>query len=550
MFKTILKKSSDVLELISERERMAFAQEAGKIGIFDWDLITDVSVWNKEFEKLYGYEHKKFPGKNLNAWTKLVHPIDRDRVLKTTTKAISNPKETKLVIEFRIVWPDKSTHHLITRAKIIRNNKGKAIRIIGVNLDITARKQTEANLNYLSEASKILASSLDYNKTLASVVELGVPELADWCTVDMLDEKGAVHQLAIAHVDPKQVKWAREYNKRHPPRMDTPTGLPNVLRTGKSEIYPHITVEMIEATVKDKRVIALLRKLHLTSIMIVPLTIKEKTIGALTFISTQNGRHYDQSTLKIAEEVATRAALAIDNARLFTESQKAIALRDEFISIASHELKTPVASLKMYTQIIYKQLEQRGETLLLTPLSKMDGQLERLNLLIEDLLNVSKLQLGKLEFHEDYFDLKEVIIDVIEGMHAHTKKHTITVEGTPKKKVWGDKYRIGQVVTNLLSNAAKYSPGADKIKVVIESSPQAVKVRVIDFGIGINKEHLNKIFERFYRVTGPDERTFPGLGIGLYISSQIIKRHGGTMNVKSAKGKGSEFSFTLPYKKS
>jgi signal transduction histidine kinase len=310
-----------------------------------------------------------------------------------------------------------------------------------------------------------------------------------------------------------------------------------------------VTDEMLVANARDKEHLALMRKIGFRSVMIVPLIVEGKPIGALTFVSTESQRYFTKSDLTIAEEVASRAALAIHNSRLFTDAQKAIAIRDEFISVASHELKTPVTSLKMYTQIVLRQLEKQGNTMLSSPLFKMNAQIDKLTLLINDLLNISKIQLGKLEFNEEHINLQEVVEDTIESIQSGTQSHKLILEGRIKKTVWGDKDRISQVLTNLLTNAIKYSPHANKVKIKVSEGRTHAQISVQDFGIGIDKEQQRKIFNRFYRVSGPEERTFPGLGIGLYISTEIIKRHGGKISVQSVKGKGSEFSFTIPYKK-
>lgn len=411
--------------------------------------------------------------------------------------------------------------------------------------DLTERKQTEHNLQYLSTASKMLSSSLDYATTLHRVAELAVPEIADWCSVDMKTRTG-IQQLAVAHVDPDKVKWAKELNAQRPPDPDAPTGVPNVLRTGQSEFYPDVPEAMLIAAANEEE-LALIRKVGFSSIMIVPLTVEGKTIGAITFVAAESKRHYTYSDLAMAEEVASRAALAIANARLYSESQHAVSLRDEFISVASHELKTPVTSLKMYTQGLRKQFERRGEDDIVRRLTKMDAQVDKLTLLITDLLNVSKLQLGKLALHEEAFDLHAVVKEVIESIQPTTKKHRILLKGAIDRSVWGDKDRIGQVVINLLTNAIKYSPHADAVIVRLAAEADCAVVTVQDFGIGIEEQHQGNIFQRFYRVSDPDEKTFPGLGIGLYISNEIIQRHGGIMTVSSQKGAGSVFRFTVPY---
>ena len=414
-----------------------------------------------------------------------------------------------------------------------------------VQIELTERKQIEQNLRFLAEASKILASSLDYQTTLTNVTQLAVPHIADWCTVDMQREQG-IQQLALAHVDPEKVAWARELNRTNPPDPQSAHGLPNVLRTGISEFYPDITDDLLIASARNEEELALLKKLRLTSSMTVPLLVRGKAIGAITFIIAESGRHYSKTDLSMAEELASRAALAIENARLYSEAQNAIRLRDEFIATASHELRTPLTSLKMYTQVLHKQFTKQGDESLIRSLTKMNAQIGKLAALIEDLLNVSKLEHGKLAFHQEAFDLGETIKETVEQLQ-HGIRHTIQIEGEVAEPVWGDKERIGQVLTNLLTNAAKYSPKADAVIVRMADEQGMAVVNVQDFGIGIAPEHLQHIFDRFYRVNDPEEKTYPGLGIGLHIAHEIITRHNGTMGVISTKGQGSTFCFTLPY---
>lgn len=413
--------------------------------------------------------------------------------------------------------------------------------------EIAERKQIEQNLRFLSEASKLLASSLDYHTTLTHVTYLAVPHIADWCSVDMRTDEG-IQQLAVAHVDPEKVQWAKELNRKNPPDPHARTGLPNVLRTGRAEFYPEISDALLVASARNEEHLALARAIGFSSVMIVPLLIQNEAIGAITFVTAESGRHYTQADLSMAEELASRAALAIQNARLYSEAQKAIGIRDDFISIASHELRTPITSLKMYTQVLQKQLSKKGETSFNHSLSRMDAQLNKLTGLISDLLNISKIELGRLEFQEEWFNLDEVVKEACEAIQQIATRHTIHIKGSIVQPVWGDKDRIGQVVTNLLTNAIKYSPQAQEVIVRLQAEPDNALVSVQDFGIGIDSEHLNKIFTRFYRVSDPEEKTFPGLGIGLYLSYEIIKRHHGSVMVASEKGKGSVFSFSLPYK--
>ncbi len=524
LYEAVTASTPDLIYVFDLHYKITYANEAL---LQMWGKKTLHDVRGKRLREL-GYEE----------WQAKMHEREINQIIATK-------KQVRGTVSFPHAILGKRIYDYIFTP--ILDTKGEVEAIAGITRDITDLKQTEKNISFLSEASRLLSSSLEYKTTLQNVAKLAVPEIADWCSVSLKTDIG-IEQVAIAHIDPKQVKWAKELNKKNPPDPNAKTGIPNILRTGKSEYYPNITDEMLVAAAKDAEQLALLRKLHITSAMTVPMRIGKEIIGAISFVSAESERHYTKADLAIAESLGVRAGIAIQNARLYSDAQKAIALRDEFISVASHELKTPVTSLKMYTQVMKSKLEREGNGFSTRPLTKMDEQIERLTSLIGDLLSVSRVQAGRLEFLNELFDLNDVVKDVIENVQATAKKHKIFIEGNIKKLVYGDKDRIGQVIINLVTNAIKYSPNADKVIVHLASEKDVAVVSVQDFGIGIDKDHQKRIFERFYRVSNAEEKTFPGLGLGLYIAYQIIKRHDGEMEVVSIKGKGSKFSFTLPYK--
>jgi signal transduction histidine kinase len=224
--------------------------------------------------------------------------------------------------------------------------------------------------------------------------------------------------------------------------------------------------------------------------------------------------------------------------------------KDEFISMASHELKTPVTSLKGFSYVLQRRLTKQGDEQSLFYLSRMDAQIIKLTKLISELLDISKMQSGKLVFQQELFDLDTLVQETVVAVQATTSTHRLHIEGKTNIQIRGDKDHLGQVFINLLTNAIKYSPKADTVLVRLAKNQEQAIVSVQDFGIGIAEPHHQKIFERFYQVTDPEERTYPGLGIGLYISHEIVERHHGRMWVEnSKKGHSSIFSVALPLSK-
>jgi PAS domain S-box-containing protein len=220
--------------------------------------------------------------------------------------------------------------------------------------------------------------------------------------------------------------------------------------------------------------------------------------------------------------------------------------KDDFLGIASHELKTPVTSIKAYAQVLGAMLSKEGDAKKAAMVEKMDSQLNRLTNLIGDLLDVTKINSGKIQFNKTWFNFNDVVQDNVQDLQHTTNKHTLETNFKETGEVYSDKDRIGQVITNLITNAIKYSPHSDRIIVSTHLEGKEVVVCVQDFGIGIPDDKKNRVFEQFYRVSGNKQHTFPGLGLGLYISSEIIKREGGRMWVNSVEGKGSTFCFSLP----
>jgi signal transduction histidine kinase len=524
-------------------ERLAVANSSTSAPILD--AIDRLADGYYEMDKSFRYRRVNPAGLRLAQKTaaemlgkhvlEVFPDVARESIHQTTARVMASRQAARV----EIFYP---AHHRWYVNSIYPVDGGVAI----FSRDITEQKLLELNLAFLAEASKLLSSSLDYQQTLRSVAQLAVPRIADWCAVDMLTGPRTVELLAVAHVDPAKIRWAVELRRRDPVDLDRPVGLARVLQTAQSEFYPEIPDELLVATAKDARALELARGIGFSSAMIVPLVVQERAIGAITFVAAESGRHYTAADLSMAEELASRAALAIENSRLYLESQRAVALRDDFIAAASHELKTPVTSLKIYTEILQRQAEQRADDQNGRYLGKMNAQIDRLTRLIGELLDVSKIEAGTLELRREAVDLGRLVEEAVEAIQAATSKHRIEVVGCVQRPLVGDRERLGQVLTNLLTNAVKFSPQSERIIVRLAEEGDAAVLEVEDFGIGIADEHLSQVFDRFYRVNSADEKTFPGLGLGLYIAGEIVRRHGGTLRVTSQAGRGSRFRCVIP----
>jgi PAS domain S-box-containing protein len=411
-----------------------------------------------------------------------------------------------------------------------------------------AEQRARRAAEILARAGAVLGSSLDYEITLQHLAELAVPMLADWCTVHVPDEHGIIRNVAVAHADPEKVRWARALVDRYPARPDEPRGVPNVLRTGQTELYRSIPDAILRAAARDADHERILRELGMTSVVIVPLEVHERTIGALSMIHAESGRRFDDRDVILIEELARRAAVAVENARLYREAQRAIALRDDFVSIASHELRTPLTSLQLHVEGLLRSA-QRGEapgsSRHLAKLQAVARQVTRQERLVHELLDFSRVSEGGLDFQLEEFDLSELLEEVADRFEEDLARRQCTLELDTTGPVLGtwERLRMDQVITNLLSNALKYAPST-AIRLKLEADEGSATLHVIDRGPGIAPEDQERIFRRFERAVS--RRNYGGFGLGLWLVREIVTRHGGNVSVRSDPGQGATFTVVVP----
>jgi signal transduction histidine kinase len=419
-------------------------------------------------------------------------------------------------------------------------------------------RRREATMRFFAEASVLLSSSLDFTSICERLAHLVVPNFADWCGVD-LAEDGDLRSVAIAHVNPAKVEMAREMRRRFPPDPASARGPHAVARTGRAELVPEIADEMLTRGARDAEHLGFLRDLGLRSVILVPLVAGGRPIGVLNLVWAESGRVYGREDLEIMEELGRRAGLAIENARLYEEARAAVKLRDEFLSIASHELKTPLTSLRLKVDGILRASVKTGSepidlVKLAARIGGVDKQLDRLTELVDALLDVSRAAAGRLELSLGEVDLVAVVVDVAERFKDELASAgcplSIVVSGPDGREgarnpIFGhwDRMRLDEVATNFLSNAIKY--GASKpIQIRVSASDERAIIEVEDHGIGISNEDQQRLFERFARVVSPEH--YGGFGLGLWIVKLLVEAMGGKVAVKSAVGMGSVFSAELP----
>lgn len=434
------------------------------------------------------------------------------------------------------------------RASAVRDGTGAPALVINILHDVTAtQKQVEAE-RCLSRAATTLSESLDHPSTLRALAELLVPDLADWCAIDLLEQDEIV-PVAIAHRDPAKLGVLAAFREALVPTTGKVRASRRVVRTGRAELHPELTEAVLAQAGYDESLLAMIRELGLRSAMVVPLAVHGQVFGTMTLVTDEGGRRYDGADLALAEELGRRAGVAIEHARLFREAQLAIRLRDEFLSVAGHELKTPLAALSLQLHSLDSAFEH-GTVAADLPrwaarVRKTIAHGRRLERLISELLDVGRISAGRVVLEREDFELGGLVTEIVER-HAEE----LARSGSPLSLVcpapvlghW-DRSRLDQVITNLLGNAVKYGLGRP-IEVVLTADEGWVELSIRDEGIGVKPEDRQRIFERFERAVS--ERNYGGFGLGLWIVRALVEAHGGSVTVDSDGGRGSKFTVVLP----
>ncbi len=409
-----------------------------------------------------------------------------------------------------------------------------------------------AQLEFLAEAGSLLTSSLDYRFTLRHLTSLVVPRLADWCAVHL--DGHSVDEMPLAHVDPTKVEVLREIYRLYPPPLDSPHGYPQVLRTGEPQLVAGIAPGLIDAAAKSPEHLALLKSINACSWIVVPLRVQGKMFGALTLAYSDSGRHYSEADLALASELALRAAMAIDNAKLYAMSQEersrveaATRAKDEFVAMVSHELRTPLNAITGWLRLM--KMGALPDAKRRHALDVIERNTQAQTQIVGDLLDISRAITGKLRITLAQIDLTNVIDLAIEGIRpaADAKRIEIETDFDPNTVIRGDGDRLQQVAWNLLANAVKFTPKNGLVRVQLRRIDSDVELVVTDNGQGIEPHFLPHVFDSFRQAEAVTSREHGGLGIGLSIAKHIVEMHGGGIQAQSpGHGQGATFVVRLP----
>jgi PAS domain S-box-containing protein len=541
---------------------------------------------NREVLEYFGRSREQMLGEG---WLGVIHEQDAAAVLERWTHSLTTGESYE--VEFRLRRADGEYLWHIGRARAQRDDAGRIIRWFGINTDIDRQRRIGQAQRFIVEASSLLAASLDYETTLASVARLAVPHIATWCTVDLLIDPDPadptarmagpeLRRVTVAHVDPRKVALAHELQRRYPVDMNAPSGVPQVLRTGESELVSVIEDWMLVAGCKDQEQLRIARELGLTSSMCVPLKARGRTLGAISLLAAEPGRHYDDDDMRVAEALAVRCAVAIDNASLLRQAQDAEkdlrrlneelerrvvgrtaelkrareraleanvrlkeldSMKDEFLNALSYQLSSPINAVIGYTDLLLEggggplRDEQRRYIRRITASSRV------LLSLVNDLLDMSRMSAGKFILDREDLDPGALARDVLGHLEPLTEMQGLRVVTRVADRLGElvvDPQRLEQVLTNVLHNAIQLTPSGGLLRLSVERVAHDIRVEVHHSGDSLTPAELDQIFRRFTRIGGA--------WLGLSISQRVVEAHGGTMGVAPNPDGGNTFWVTIP----
>jgi signal transduction histidine kinase len=468
------------------------------------------------------------------------------------------------------VWPVASTPHQLSKlvievrdVRLVESTKVRQ-RIVAEKLLLAAMREQDlgaalsernARATHLAKTSRDLALSLDESATRDTIRKLTLPRPGTWCIVDVVESNGGIHRLAVAHPDPAKEALAKQLEEQWPtataaePASTFPPPIPT--------LFTHESGTALMQAAHGEANLRILREIGFGSLLVVPLIVRARVQGAITFVSPEGDGPFSAEEQSLAVDLASRCALALDNARLYREAdalrlvaEMANQSKSQFLGSMSHELRTPLNAIGGFTELIDMEVHGPVTEQQHVALARIKANQEHLLKLVTEILNFVRIESGRMEYHHAEIDLTQALKDVTEMLSVAIAEKQLTLVGpadAPAAKAWADPDRVRQILVNLVMNAVKYAPGPDRsITVGCEVRGDTALATVADTGPGIAPDQLESIFEPFVQLTpGLTERR-GGVGLGLAISRDLARAMGGDLTVESVIGRGTCFTLILP----
>ena len=413
---------------------------------------------------------------------------------------------------------------------------------------LAERQRAEQEQRFLAEAGSALASSLDVEASLAAVAELCTPFLADYCVVDVVDDAGNLRRVAGAHADPARQPVVDASRAYPPDRRAAEHPAVRAMHTGEPQLLPEVDGALLRRMALRPGHLALMRRLRPRSALAVPLVARERTLGVITLAMAESGRRYGPADLPLAEEVARRAALAVDNARLYHAATAASEAKSEFLAVMSHELRTPLNAILGYTDLLLMGLPHPLPDESARQVQRIGASARHLLEIIEQILAFSRLEAGREEVHAARVELGALVRDTAALIQPLAAQKGLVFElEVPERPVRlrTDPGKLRQILLNLLSNAIKFTEEG-VVRLAVSANGSGVRMEVRDSGVGVAPEHLERVFEPFWQADHSRTRQTGGTGLGLSVTRQLVQLLGGEVYAQSEPGEGTTFTVQLP----
>jgi signal transduction histidine kinase len=406
------------------------------------------------------------------------------------------------------------------------------------------------HMAFLLEASRMLSQTLEYRQVLQYITDLIVPYMADIGVIDILEGPDVLRRVAVTHVEPHKAGLMHQMMARYPPLASQRHPIWQAVWTGKVLHLEAISSEVVERYAQDAEHLRLLKAIgpHSAS-LVVPLQARGTTQGVMSLGLIDGQTRFSPADMELAIELGRRAALAIDNARLYEQAEAAIHARNQFIGLTVHELKTPLTALLGYAMLLQRSevLTTHGTALEHRAIDTVVAQAHRLNTMVGELLDIKQFETKQVHLHPTPIDVCALARRVLEAHQLTTTgQHRLVYDGAEQIRIEADEARLTQALSNLLNNAIKYSPNGGTIRLRVAQHGSDVVVSVSDQGIGISDDQIARIFDHLYRAPTAKAQPIKGLGIGLYLVKEIVSMHGGRIEVSSCLNQGTTFTIYLP----
>ena len=520
-------------------------QRVKDYALFMLDPEGRVSSWNEGAERIKGYKAEEIIGQHFRRLYlpedakagRPEHNLQRARLCGSTTD------------EWWRCRKDGTPFWASLTITAMYDSEGKLQGYAKILKDLTERKSAEERQKLLANAGAVLSASLDSDENLRKLAQLIVPTFASWCVIHTVEAGRNEKALVLLHESPDKQPLLEELERRQPDFLELAGGPRKAMRTGQSVLVSQVEDSFLGTFARDEQHAAMLRELGMEKYVSVPLTGHGKVVGALTLVSSGAVREYDEGFLSFAEDVGRRVAMAIDNTRLYRETERAVRLRDHIVAVVSHDLRNPLTAING-TAAVLKRMQDLGEkgASVHRQADIITRSVERMSRLLSDLMDAARIEAEGLSLSPQDTPVEALLEDVADAFEpiAHERSIQLVVERTKSGcRSFVDRGRIGQVFSNLVGNALKFTPPGGKVSVYIEECGEEARFCVRDTGPGIREEDLPRIFDAYWQA---EHSRGTGAGLGLAIVKGIIEGHGGRLWVESAPGAGAAFYFTLPTK--